>query len=203
MTTTALLLNANYQPIKVIPWVRAIGLILEEKADLVEGYIGRVLHSPSTEMAWPAVVRLRTFVRVQARIRFNRKNVLARDAYRCGYCGDRPRDGKGPDIEALTIDHVVPRAQSKHGRVLTRGGVSIPVTCWENVITSCHKCNLRKADRTPEQAGMKALWNPKKPSPMDVLRMNITKHHIPEEWKLYLPADNAWRNYWDVELDEG
>lgn len=201
-TSTALLLNADYRPIKVIPWVRAVHLLLEEKADLVQEYLGRVLHSPSRAMPWPAVVRLRRFVRSDGRVRFSRQNVLARDGYRCGYCGAAPRAGHRPDIEALTIDHVVPRAQARGGMVtLPWSRRVVPVTCWENVTTACEPCNMRKASRTPDQAGMRLVRTPRAPTPADVLRMTLVRVHIPDEWKAYLPNDSEWRDYWEAELE--
>ncbi len=202
MTTTALLLNADYRPIRVIPWVRALCLLLEEKADLVQDYDGRELRSPSTVLPWPAVVRLRRYVKAHTRARFSRQNVLARDGYRCGYCGQCPRRGDRPDLKALTLDHVVPRAQARGGRVrLPWCGDIVPVTCWRNVITACQGCNLAKADRTPEQAGMRLLVLPKRPGPLDSFWISITRVRIPDEWKLYLPERSGWRGYWTDELE--
>jgi len=203
VSTSVLCLNADYRPYKVIPWVRALSLLLDEKADLVEGYVGKLLRSPSTSMPWPAVVRLRRYVRAQTRVRFSRRNVLARDSFTCQYCGELPLYKGRPHVEALTIDHVVPRAQSRKGRVKLpwKKTGTVPVTCWENIATSCSGCNAEKADRTPAQAGKKLLRRPRKPSSMDILRMSITKSVIPDEWKSWLPEDSAWRNYWDVELD--
>ena len=203
MSTAVLCLNADYRPFKVISWVRALSLLMDDKADLVEGYVGKLLRSPSTSMPWPAVVRLRRYVRAQTRVRFSRRNVLARDNYTCQYCGELPITKGRPHVEALTIDHVVPRAHSKKGRVkLPWKTKTVPVTCWENIATSCYACNSNKADRTPSQAGMKLARLPKRPGPMDILRMSITKSVIPDEWRMYLPEDSQWRNYWDVELDE-
>ncbi|MBT7706763.1 HNH endonuclease [archaeon] len=204
MSTAVLLLNADYRPYKVISWVRAISLLMDEKADLVEGYADKVLRSFSAEHTWPAVVRLRRYVKAKTRIRFSRRNVLARDSYTCQYCGDLPMYKGRPHVEALTIDHVVPRAQANKGRVTPSWDKkrTIPVTCWENIVTACCRCNSNKGARTPLEAGMKLARKPKRPGPMDILRMGITRSVIPDEWKLYLPEDSRWRNYWDVELDE-
>lgn len=196
----ALLLNSNFDPIKVIPWQRAVRLVLEEKADLINGYVGRLVRSVSISMQSPAVVRLRRFVEVRGRIRFNRQNVLARDYYQCQFCGIRPVRNGRPDLEELTLDHVIPRAQSKNGRVTLKSGRSIIVTCWDNVVCACQNCNLRKADRTPEQAGMRLLAQPRTPSMRDVFRISLTRILIPDEWKEYIPADSDWRNYWEAEL---
>jgi 5-methylcytosine-specific restriction endonuclease McrA len=202
--THCLLLNADFTPLKVVTWKRAVELIFDERADLVEHYLDRFIRSVSTAQPWPAVVRLRQYVSSRARIRFNRQNVLARDGYRCGYCGDAPKTQAGkPRLEDLTLDHVIPRAQSKNGTVRTKEGRTLSVTCWENVICCCAICNLKKADRTPGQAGMVLRVQPRAPSTVDVLRMHLRKVDIPDEWITYLPeAARDWRGYWTDELTD-
>jgi len=201
-TAHALVLNADYAPLKVVSWQQAVLMVLDEKADLVTEYVGRLVRSASTAMPWPAVIRLRRFVHVSGRLRFNRQNVLARDGYTCGYCGVQPRVKTGrPDLSELTLDHVIPRAQSKNGVVKSKDGRTLSITCWENVISACVDCNMVKADRTPEQAGMRLRKAPRSPTSLDVLRMSITKLHIPAEWQEYLPQGSEWRGYWTEELD--
>jgi 5-methylcytosine-specific restriction endonuclease McrA len=202
METTVLVLDAAYQPLKVVPWQRAIELIVSQKANLVQEYAGRVVRSAKLTLPLPAVVVLRRYVRLRNRVKFNRRNVLARDAHRCGYCGTRPlrRDGK-VDLAELTIDHVVPRAQARDGRVRLPGGREVPVTCWENVATACIPCNMKKADRRPDQVGMTLRLTPRKPNELDILRMALSRVQVPEEWKDYLPKDSSWVDYWDVQLD--
>ena len=202
-SVSVLLLNADYQPLRVIRWRDAIELIFDGKAELVEEYAGRVLHSAREAYAYPAVVRLLKYVSFHKRVRFNRANVLARDSYTCGYCGVKPKSSSGkPDIEELSIDHVVPRAQSVNGFVrLPWPGERCSVTTWRNVITECRECNSLKRDRTPDEAKMKLCKPPRVPTPIDVLRMSLTRVKIPEEWKLFLPEGSAWRGYWDDELE--
>lgn len=207
VSSHALLLNADYQPYKAIPWRRAVELLLDHRADLVEGYVDRFIHSVSSAMPWPAVLRLKKFMAPRARIRFNRQNVLARDNYTCAYCGISPKrkDGK-PRLEDLTLDHVIPRAQSKGGRVRAHrsaGGGEISVTCWQNIVSCCVDCNMQKADRTPEQAGMTLRFSPRSPSVADNLRMGMRRVTIPDEWRNYLPAGSEhWGGYWTEPLDE-
>jgi 5-methylcytosine-specific restriction endonuclease McrA len=203
-----LLLNADYSPYKVITWRRAVELLLDDRAELVEGYVDRFVRSVSSSMPWPAVLRLRDFVKPKARMRFNRQNVLARDGYQCAYCGKLPvkRDGR-PRLEDLTLDHVVPRAQSRNGTVRCHPSLGkderISVTCWQNIVSCCVDCNITKADRTPEQAGMKLRWAPRTPTMPDVLRMALRKVSIPDEWTQYLPEGaKAWGGYWTADLDE-
>ena len=112
-----MLLNADYRPIRILSWERAFALWFDGKVDLVSGYVDEFVRSAREAFEKPAVVRLRRYVDVHARVRFNRQNVLARDGYECGYCGERPVRGSRPDLEALTLDHVVPRAQARNGQV--------------------------------------------------------------------------------------
>lgn len=203
MATHALLLNADYRPISVITWQRAITLVVDEKADVVEEYVGKAIASASEVFSWPAVVVLRHFATLSRKPKFNRANVLARDNYTCQYCGSKPRKGHVPALEQLTLDHVIPRAQadSRH-RVRLRSGKLVHVTCWENIVTSCADCNWSKGARTPNEAGLTLRTQPRTPSAWDVLRMSLTRHSIPQEWEDYLPKGSEWRGYWDAELSE-
>lgn len=210
MTAHVLLLNADYTPIKVIDWQRAIVMLLDRKVALVEEYAGKLIRSTSIDMAFPAVVALKKYVKVASQSKFNRANVLARDGYQCMYCMTKPKTPTGrPDISELTIEHIVPRAQGRvslyRGRMipvvtLPWNGKVVPVTCWENVVAACYDCNLTKRDRTPAEAGMKLHKHPTKPSAWDVVRMSFLRMRIPEEWKDYLPEGSGWADYWDGEL---
>ena len=178
-------------------------LVIEEKADLIVGYANELVRSVSLVFEKPAVVRLRSYHAATGKMRFNRQNLLARDSYTCAYCGVRPMKNGRPDLEELTVDHVVPRAQSKGCRVtLPWNGLKVAVTCWENVVSACYSCNARKADRTPEQAGMKLKWLPRVPTTVDVLRMSLRRMEIPTEWEEYLPQGSPWRGYWTDELSD-
>lgn len=143
LNANVLLLNASYEPMAIVGLRRAVGLLYLEKAETIETN-GVVLRSPSAEFPAPSVVRLMQYINpARRRIKFNRKNVLRRDGFRCQYCG-RP----GSD---LTIDHIVPIALGgKHA--------------WDNVVACCQRCNNVKADRTPEEAKMKLLCRPKEPA---------------------------------------
>lgn len=202
MRQAVLLLNADYKPIKVLSWQRAITLLLEEKVQLVTAYAGRAIRSASENFPFPAVVVLKRYAVFGQQIKFNRQNVLARDQHECLYCGVRPRRKSGaPLLEALTIDHVIPRAQARKGKVTLASGKVVPVTCWENVATACTGCNAKKADRTPAQAGMPLRRAARVPTQWDVLWMAIHWYEVPEEWKDWLPEDSPWRDYWEAELE--
>ncbi len=130
-----LLLNSTYEPITVIPWRKAMTLVVLDKVEALAHY-DRNINTARRSLRLPAVVRLNRRVPWRRpRIRFNRRAVFARDNHTCQYCGAR-----GTSRE-LTFDHVVPRS---------RGGQ----TNWTNIVTCCVPCNQIKGDRTPEEADM-------------------------------------------------
>jgi 5-methylcytosine-specific restriction endonuclease McrA len=187
-------LNADYAPMKVLRWQRAVELVLDGKAVTVAPYDGRFVRSPSLAVPWPAVIALKRYARARGRVRFNSRNVQARDGYTCLYCGMSPRTFEGrPDRDVLTLDHVIPRAQAKHNAVyLPWSRRWVNVTCWENAATACRPCNMRKADRTPVQAGMLLRQYPRVPTQSDALRMMLSRFHVvPSEWEPWLPTN--WR----------
>lgn len=152
MTTTpraarrgCLTLNASYEPLVMLPVQRAVRLVLEGRAELVEAHGTRVIRSAGREMPMPAVIRLVRYVYVPRRMRRGVTNTIlfARDGYTCAYCG-RHRDALRAR-EFLTRDHVVP--QSRFAR-------RAEANTWDNCVTACSACNNRKADCTPREAGM-------------------------------------------------
>lgn len=197
-----LVLNADWTPLRVVPWERAVTLLLEDKVSLVEAYAGRFVRSASFGVPHPAVVVLRRYQSFRNRVRFNRQNVLARDSYACQYCGVRPvRPSGRPDLSELTLDHVVPRARSSNGRVPLPDGGTVAVTCWDNVVTACVACNARKRDRTPTEARMPLRARPRNPSGLDLLWMALMQVDVPDEWLDWLPDGSPWREYWTAELE--
>ncbi len=140
-----LVLNASYEPLSVVSVQRAIILLLKEKAELVEAAEER-LHAAYTSLPTPLVIRLCYYVRIPHRLVQNpsRRTLLARDNYTCQYCGATP--GRA----YLTLDHIVPRS---------KGGAPT----WDNLVAACRTCNLRKGDRTPDEAGMYLRRQPGRP----------------------------------------
>jgi 5-methylcytosine-specific restriction endonuclease McrA len=138
----ALVLNATYEPLCVVPARRAVVLCLTDKAVPVAGS-DDVLHSAREAVPVPSVVRLTRFVRVpyRATVPLTRKAVFARDGGRCVYCG----------AAATSLDHVVPKS---------RGG---PHT-WDNVVSACGRCNHVKADRGIAELGWRLRRAPFAPS---------------------------------------
>lgn len=201
MSSAVLLLNASYEPLKVISWKKAIQLVLEDKAIILKGYADQFVRSMLLQFERPAVVALKRYVKIKTKVKLSRRNILARDRYQCAYCGRQPLNSAGhPDLSELNVDHVVPRSRAINGRVRVMGR-EVNVTSWGNVVASCLDCNSKKGARTPEEAGMSLRQNPKAPTPWDALRISITRVIIPEEWIDHLPEDaSEWGGYWKAAL---
>ncbi len=163
---SVLVLNATYEPLSVVSLKRAVILLLKEKAEIVEA-AEAVLRSERLSLPMPLVIRLVYYVRIPRRLALplTRRTVLARDQYTCQYCGAQPGRSE------LTIDHVIPRSQ---------GGQ----TSWENVVTACRRCNQRKGNRTPAQAGLHLRSQPRRPRYVALALMGEPAQH--EVWSKYL-----------------
>jgi len=137
-----LVLNAGYEPLAVVSFKRALVLVMNEKATIVEHDIGHPVWGMSGAWERPSVIILRRYVRIPSgrNVPVSRRGVLRRDAHRCGYCG----------ASANTIDHVMPRS---------RGGAD----SWENLMACCLKCNNKKGDRTPAEMNWTLLIKPRAP----------------------------------------
>jgi 5-methylcytosine-specific restriction endonuclease McrA len=145
-----LALNASFEPLTMVPMRRALRLVIDGKAEIVEADSDRLVRSEHLSFPRPAIIRLTRFIHVPRRFRRQVTNtfLFARDGYRCQYCG-RPGAELKPR-EALTRDHVVP---------MSRGGTNE----WTNVVTACSPCNTRKANHMPEEIGMHPLHPPVEP----------------------------------------
>jgi 5-methylcytosine-specific restriction endonuclease McrA len=150
MATTCLALNASYEPLTVMSVKRAVRLVLQRKAEVIEAHPRETVKSASQVMPKPAVIRLVKFVKVPDRMKRSVTNtfLFARDDYRCQYCGRHERDLGSR--ESLTRDHLVPQSQ---------GG---PNT-WENCVTACSRCNHKKADKTLQESGLTLRSTPRVP----------------------------------------
>jgi len=201
LSSSVLVLNRFYMAVHVVNVRRALGLLFRELAEVIhleEGQYANYnfeswreisalrssfkqqhedwIRSINFELQAPRVIRLLSYDRVPRQtLRFNRRNLFARDGNRCQYCGH-----SFPTSE-LSLDHIVPRS---------RGGP----TTWENVVCACVSCNVRKGGRTPQEAHMKLIRHPVKPkrSPLLSVKLDNPKY---ESWKTFV--DNA---YWSVDL---
>jgi 5-methylcytosine-specific restriction endonuclease McrA len=201
LTASVLVLNRFYMAVHVVSVRRAFTLLFRELAEVVHIEQGQYanytfeswreiselrarfkdpnedwVRAVNFEIQVPRVIRLLFYERLPKQtIRFNRRNIFARDANRCQYCGRR-----FPTSE-LSLDHVIPRS---------RGGEAT----WENIVCSCVKCNVKKGGRTPVEAHMQLFRPPVRPkrSPLLSVKLGNPKY---ESWKTFL--DSA---YWSVDL---
>lgn len=167
MSKLVLVLNANYEPINICSWQRALGLVITHKAALISNGRGEI-HSAEATFLIPSVIRLERHIRrPRPRVKLTRREIFRRDHYTCQYCGIH--------ASALTVDHVIPRHL---------GGLET----WENLVTACSLCNHRKGGHTLEESGMRLLRPPKGP-PASCLY--VFGRHLSEnsEW---LPFLNGW-----------
>jgi 5-methylcytosine-specific restriction endonuclease McrA len=164
--TPVLVLNASYEPINVCAARRALILLLKGVASAEEH--GRdFVHSTSRTVPVPSVIRLLEYRRIPHQTRaLSRKNILVRDRYTCQYCE------RVLSSAELTLDHVTPRS---------RGGESN----WENLVACCHRCNNRKGNRLPEEAGMRLARQPRP----------FTLHTSRHLMRLMGRSDEKWRKY--------
>ena len=196
-----LVLNKHYTAVRVVSARRALTLLFRRIAEIVsveesswqsydfeswrelsllrsqyERHTHEWIRCVRFEIAVPRIIRLLAYDRLPRRpVKFNRRNLFARDSNRCQYCGR-----KFPTAE-LSLDHVVPRSQ---------GGK----TDWTNIVCCCVKCNVKKGGRTPDEAHMRLISEPLVPrrSPAVTLRLTSEKY---ASWKQFLDAA-----YWNVEL---
>lgn len=202
LDASVLVLNKLFMAVHIISVRRAFCLLCKDLAEVVNLEDGqfatynfeswrevseyRAKHFRREEDDWvrtssshiqvPRVIRLFAYEKMPKHtVKFNRRNIFARDNNQCQYCGR-----KFPTTE-LSLDHVTPRSQ---------GGQST----WENIVCACVNCNVRKGGRTPKQAHLSLIRKPEKPKRSPLLNLKLT-HKKYQSWKTFL--DNA---YWSVEL---
>ena len=173
----ALVLNADFRPLSYYPlslwsWQDAIKAVFLDRVNIVSSY-DRAVHSPSYEIKLPSVVSLKNYVKPPQWPAFTRFNLFLRDKFSCQYCGE---------MSDLTFDHLLPRS---------KGGE----TTWENVVTACSKCNLKKANHLYHVANMKPIQWPYKPNVHELHKNGklFPPNYLHESWMDYL--------YWDSELE--
>jgi 5-methylcytosine-specific restriction endonuclease McrA len=193
MSSKTLILTRDFAPHKVVSEERALLMLFQGKIRVVEEYMSdehvvgvlepsrlcdfkqvvkalgnRAQPGSGLVIRIPSVASLLNPVgTVKRGVKFSRINVFTRDGFRCQYCGESKK------ITELNYDHVVPRQQG--GR-----------TIWENIVTSCYSCNSRKANRTPEQAGMRLVRKPYKPKTLPMTGPRFDFHELPAHWLPYV-----------------
>lgn len=184
-----LLLNAFSIPVGVVPWQRAVQLMLDGRVDLLRSYEDSPVRTSTARHPRPAVVRDNARLG-NLGLSPSRLNVLARDRFICLYCGLEPRTATGrPRVDLLTIDHVIPRCQAEYGYVEIpwRNGLLVAVGDWENLATACAACNGRKGGRTPDEAKMTLRAIPTAPGIFTRIRIVVSRSRVvPAPWEPYL-----------------
>ena len=172
----ALVLNADFRPLSYYPlsiwcWQDAVKSVFLDRVSIVSNY-KRKIRSPSFEMNLPSVIALKSFIQPSKNPNFTRFNVFLRDKFSCQYCGDK---------KDLTFDHLLPKS---------RGGL----TDWNNVVTACSSCNVRKGGKLYKDCDLKLSNTPYAPTVEDLHRngRNFPPNFLHESWMDYL--------YWDIEL---
>lgn len=189
LSSSVLVLNRHYAAVRIVSAKRAFILLYRGRAEVIDLHDGQyiavdldgwmkhceqrprqehdvIVHTPKRSIVVPKVVRLVRYDKVpRSEVKYNRRNVLARDDHHCQYCGRRY------PVSKLSIDHVMPKS---------RGGKS----SWTNVVTACNECNTRKGGRLPHEASMRLLREPKAP------RKNPFLEH-----KLELERYRIWRDF--------
>ncbi len=195
LSSSVLVLNRFYLPVHVVTVRRAFILLYRDGAeviDIVAGYYANYdfaawcemsafrafeqkqphedwIRAVSFEIQVPRIIRLFAYDRVPKKsLRFNRRNIFARDGHRCQYCG------RSMPLAQLSIDHVIPRS---------RGGK----TTWDNVVCSCQPCNTKKGWRTPQEAHMPLITKPIEPkiNPILAMKLNNPKY---ESWRSFVAS---------------
>lgn len=173
----ALILNADFRPLSYYPlslwsWQDAVKAVFLDRVNILSHY-DTAVHSPTIEIKLPSVLSLKRYVRPARFPAFTRFNVFLRDRFSCQYCGY---------TGDLTFDHMVPRS---------RGGL----TTWDNVVTACSPCNLRKSNRLPRLADMWPAQLPARPTVAELHRngRRFPPNHLHQSWQDFL--------YWDTELE--
>ena len=161
-----LVLNQSYEPLTVCRARRAVVLIYQGKAEMLENGAGFV-HSTSRSFPLPSVIRLGYMIkRPRLERKLTRFEIFNRDHFTCQYCGKETRQ--------LTLDHIIPRY---------RGGQHT----WENVVSACVPCNRHKAGRTPKEANMKLMHTPAPPHSSPFFNIPYRYLQTQNEWLKYLP----------------
>jgi len=144
---TVLVLNSDYSPLNVTTLKRGFVLVDKGKAEILKKGDSDIVTTIGNFVR-PLVIRLLNYVKYRTKgIKVTRRRIYRRDGHECGYCGANKN---------LTLDHIIPKS---------RGGLNT----WENMVTCCSRCNSKKDNRTPEEAGMKLRVKPYRPNVFSVV----------------------------------
>ena len=166
LTEKVLLLNSSYEPMTIINGKKAILMVLSNKVESIEKS-KYFVNSSNLKLTLPSVIKLKSYIYLKAKsIPLSRENIIQRDNYTCQYCGVHSKK--------ITIDHIIPKV--KNGQ-----------DTWENLVSACVKCNLKKGNKLIHEINMHLLKKPKKPSYIYQLQRYVNKRN--KSWKPYLFMD--------------
>lgn len=172
-----LVLNSDYTVFSVVTWRTAFTKLFSENVYCVEYYDKYILDSKQRKHFLPAVLVLQEYINLSGKKSpYSKKNVFLRDNFTCQYCGYKFASSH------LQIDHITPR--SKEFKLPK----NIKMNSYENTVTACFYCNSKKADRTPDEAGMKLIGIPKSINRSQKVLLEIQSKPIPKEWQIYLES---------------
>jgi hypothetical protein len=189
MTTkhkNCLILNVDYSPIGIVAWQRAMIWFMKiqeepqySSIDILDFHNNEyICGTNNKKFPLPAVIKTKFYLKLHKNqyVNFSRKNLFIRDNYTCQYCGQTMAPNQ------LTYDHIIPKSKWNH---------NYPATCWTNITTACYSCNRKKGNKTPQQANMKILSSPHRPT-IQPKYLPIVSHlsridtEIPEIWRRYI-----------------
>ena len=180
LSSPALVLNADFRPLSYYPlslcsWQNAIKSVFLERVNIIERY-EKEIHSPTLSFKLPSVIALKKFITLQRNTAFTRFNVFLRDNFSCQYCH------QSFSANELTFDHIIPKCL---------GGK----TTWNNVVSACTLCNLKKGRKLLRYTDMNFIKSPVKPTAMQLINngRNFPPNYLHKSWHDYL--------YWDTELE--
>jgi len=177
-----LVLNADYRPLSYFPlslcsWQNAIKSVFLDRVNVVSEYEDKFIRSVSIKIKVPSIIALKEYIKPKTKPAFTRFNLFLRDKWTCQYCG------KNYVTNELTFDHVIPRSKG--------GG-----TNWQNIVSACQCCNLKKANYLPKECKMFPIRKPIQP----------TNFELQANGQLYPPnfLHQSWSDYlyWDTELED-
>lgn len=182
-----LILNADYSPLGIICWRRAVVWSMRNEygikissIEIIDFYKDDyIIGANNKRYPIPSIAKTNKYFKMHnQQVNFSRKNIFIRDNYTCQYCN------RMVEVSELTYDHVIPKSQWD----INNGSP----TCWTNIVTACINCNRKKGNKTPKQANMPLKNLPIAPKknlkflPM-LHRLLTIREDIPDEWKVYLP----------------
>lgn len=198
MSTDVLVLNRSFYAVQITTWQRALSLLYMGHASVVDEefktysfddwrHLSSMIYdnpagfisTPNFRIAVPEVIALRLYDRLPTmEVKFTRRNIYEHYGYRCCYCGKKFASSE------LNLEHILPRS---------RGGKAT----WDNIVTSCIPCNLKKGARLPFEAGMKMLITPSKPKWRGALSLILQSPvKMKVSWQKFIDT-----SYWNEELD--